>query len=70
MTDNTNFYFQNYQQWREALTVRCKINLTPEYAQERIASLENAADPHTKEFKQKYGDEYLQQVIAWFKQSI
>ena len=66
---NSHFYFQSYTEWRDALTTRCNIKLTPEYASERITSLENTNDPHTKEFKDKYGDDYLQQVIRWFKQS-
>lgn len=69
MADNADFYFKSYTEWRDALTVRCNIKLTADYARERIASLENADDPHTQEFAQKYGQVYLQQVIAWFKQA-
>ncbi|KZN68732.1 hypothetical protein N478_13795 [Pseudoalteromonas luteoviolacea S4060-1] len=66
MIDATNFYFQSYEQWRHAITVKCNINLTPEYARARIASLRDENERHTKEFAAKYGDAYLKQVIDWF----
>ncbi|TQF71419.1 hypothetical protein [Pseudoalteromonas luteoviolacea] len=66
MLDTSNFYFQTYEQWRHAITVKCNINLTPEHARSRIVSLQNSNDRHTQEFSAKYGDAYLQQVIEWF----
>ena len=67
MSDTSHFYFQSYTEWRDALTQRCKINLTKDYARARIDSLRNGNDPHTQEFAAKYGDAYLQQVIQWFE---
>jgi len=61
--------FQTFSEWRHALTVRCGIHLTPEYARERIAALENPKDRHTAEFVKCYGDSYRLQVIAWFEQA-
>ena len=69
MIDSTNFYFQSYEEWRQALTERCKINLTPDYARSRLSALRNSSDPHTQEFTAKYGDAYLQQVIQWFEKA-
>ncbi len=63
------FYFNSYPEWRDALTVRCGIRLTPEYSRERIAALENNSDRHTTEFVKCYGEAYRKQVIAWFKQA-
>lgn len=62
-------YFHTYKEWREALTVRCGIRLTPEYARERIAALQNDADRSTAEFVKFYGEDYRRQVIAWFSQA-
>ncbi|GLS26618.1 hypothetical protein [Marinibactrum halimedae] len=64
-----NFYFQSYEEWRHALTKRCNIDLTPDYARKRIAALRNSNDSHTKEFSAKYGQAYLKQVIQWFEQA-
>jgi len=69
MTDTTDFYFKNFEEWHHALTVHCKINLTPEYARSRISALQNPLDKATKAFTSKYGEAYLQQVIKWFEQA-
>ncbi|MCF6442378.1 hypothetical protein L1077_23400 [Pseudoalteromonas luteoviolacea] len=69
MNDHSSFYFQSYEQWRHAITVRCNITLTPEYARTRIAALKDASDTHTKEFAAKYGEAYLNQVIDWFSRA-
>lgn len=69
MTDTTEFYFQSFMEWRQALTERCNIKLTPEYARSRIAALQDPSDKVTQEFKSKYGEAYLQQVIKWFQQA-
>ncbi len=62
-------YFTSYDEWREALTVRCGIALTVAYAQERVAALKNPADRATGEFTRFYGEAYLRQVIAWFERA-
>ena len=64
-----NFYFQTFDEWKEALTVRCRIKLTPEYAAERIKALQNPQDRTTREFVKVYGENYLQQVIRWFEKA-
>lgn len=69
MIDTSGFYFESYAEWRQAITVRCKIDLTPDYVSARLTALRNPADPSTQEFTAKYGDAYLQQVIQWFEQA-
>lgn len=69
MTASNDFYFKDYAEWRHALTERCNIALTPDYARERITALNDAKNRTTQEFKTKYGDAYLQQVIQWFEQA-
>lgn len=64
-----DFYFHSYPEWRDALTMRCGIRLTPEYARERIAALESNSDRSTTEFVKCYGEGYRRQVIAWFKRA-
>ena len=61
--------FRSFSEWRKALTVRCGIRLTPEYARQRIGALQNPADRSTAEFVKCYGEPYLRQVIAWFEQA-
>lgn len=69
MTDTSDFYFQSYSEWHQAITERCRINLTPDYVSQRLSALRNADDPATQEFVAKYGTAYLQQVIDWFEQA-
>ncbi|MEO1035851.1 MAG: hypothetical protein AAFX44_09860 [Pseudomonadota bacterium] len=69
MTDTSDFHFQSYAEWRQALTERCGINLTPDYARSRISALQDPKNPSTKEFTATYGQAYLQQVIQWFEQA-
>lgn len=61
---------QNYAEWVECLTVRCRIPLTPEYARERIAALNDLSDASTSRFQELYGDDYRLQVIQWFERSL
>ncbi len=61
--------YQNYHEWRHALTELGGIPLTSEFARERIEALQNPGDPYTVEFQKQYGDTYLQQVIRWFEQA-
>lgn len=69
MTDTSGFYFQSYAEWRDALTQRCGIDLTADYARSRISALQDPSDKATKEFTAKYGDAYLRQVVQWFEQA-
>ena len=69
MFDTKDFYFQSYSEWHKAITERCKIDLTPEYIRSRISALQNPKDKSTQEFRVKYGEQYLLQVIEWFRQA-
>lgn len=69
MTQHTRFYFETFAEWRDALTRRCGIELTPAYARQRLAALRDPADPTTREFTAKYGQAYLDQVVAWFERA-
>lgn len=69
MADQVGFYFSSFMDWRRALTQQCNINLTSEYARERILALQDQSNPATREFSAKYGDAYLQQVIQWFQRA-
>ena len=69
MPNTSDFYFKSYAEWQQAITVKCNIKLTADYIRSRISSLQNSSDKTTKEFTDKYGEVYLQQVIQWFEQA-
>ena len=69
MAEQRGFYFSTYMEWRHALTEKCNISLSSEYARSRILALQDLGNSATREFTSKYGDEYRQQVIQWFEQA-
>ncbi|MEM8562966.1 MAG: hypothetical protein AAGF57_12060 [Pseudomonadota bacterium] len=69
MSDTRHFYFQDYAEWHQAITQRCNIKLTAEYARSRLSALRDSGDPTTREFVAKYGEAYLRQVIEWFERA-
>jgi len=61
--------FNDFHEWREAITVRCGLALSHEYCTERIAALKDEAVPSTRIFIKEYGDGYRQAVVSWFEQA-
>ncbi|HWL09839.1 MAG TPA: hypothetical protein VNQ76_15645 [Planctomicrobium sp.] len=57
---------RTYQEWKECITVRCRIPLTHEFITRRLNELRNPDDPSTREFVRKYGQDYTDPVIGWF----
>ncbi len=41
-------YFEDYNEWREAITIRSGISLTADYCRERIDALRHAGDESTR----------------------
>lgn len=62
----TTDYFESYEEWHEAITQRCGLDLTEAYCDERIRALGNRKDPATRAFLDLYGEAYLGKVVSWF----
>jgi len=60
---------QTYEQWKHCITIDCGLELTTDYIAERISSLQNNNDHYTQQFVKLYGQQYLNQVLNWFKQA-
>lgn len=60
-------YFESYEEWREAITGRCGLNLTAAYCGERISALRDARDESTSAFIRHYGIAYRDRVVSWFE---
>jgi len=67
--DNESVIPATYEQWRHCIEVRCNIRLTPSYIRERLAELQDGTHVKTRDFARHYGDEQLQQTIAWFERA-
>lgn len=59
----------SYADWRECITVRCGISLTPVYVERRLAELQDKDTAETKCFTELYGDAHLRRVLTWFGQA-
>ena len=68
MTDDFTIT-STYEQRRQCIEVRCTIPLTPEHVIERLEELANGKHPKSKSFATLYGEQHLQQTIAWFRQA-
>jgi len=61
--------FNDFNEWHQAITVRCGLTLSHQYCAERITALQDEAIPSTKNFIKEYGENYRQTVIQWFQQA-
>ena len=57
---------QTFEQWKSCIVNDCKINLTKEFAQQRLAVYQNKGNQETKKFISLYGEQHLQNIINWF----
>jgi len=57
-----------FHQWKNCIIKDCKINLTKDFAQQRLAVYNDRNNAHTKEFLKLYGEQHLQNIINWFNQ--
>ena len=60
---------ENYDDWKQCITVDCGIPLTLAYVEQRLAALRNPKEYGTKRFTELYGEAYLGHVIGWFEQA-
>jgi hypothetical protein len=59
---------QTFEQWRNCITEECKIELTKEYAQQRLDIYQDNNNPETQIFISLYGEEHLSNIIQWLQQ--
>jgi hypothetical protein len=61
--------FSEFHEWRDAITRRCGLELTAAYCAERVQALMDSSVPSTKNFVETYGEDYLRNVISWFRRA-
>lgn len=59
---------QTFNDWKNCIVYDCKINLTKDFAQQRLAVYQDKKSHETQKFIQLYGEAHLQNIINWFKQ--
>lgn len=60
---------QSYEDWKHCITALCRIPLTSEYIESRIAALADRSDPGTERFARTWGEDHLARVQSWFFQA-
>jgi hypothetical protein len=58
-----------YEQWHKCITVHCGIDLTHDFARQRINALGDPKSAEAKKFATLYGDAHRTQVVNWFQRA-
>jgi hypothetical protein len=56
---------QTFDDWKNCIINDCKINLTKEFAEKRLAVYTNKNNPETQKFIWLYGEQHFQNIINW-----
>lgn len=65
----TDDFFVSYEEWRDAMHQRCRIDLSREYCAERVRALQDLSDPATVQFIELFGQAYRDKVSDWFERA-
>ena len=55
-----------YNEWTNCIVNECKIDLTKEFAKQRLKIYLDSNQEETKRFISLYGDAHLKNIIIWF----
>jgi hypothetical protein len=58
---------QTFEQWKNCIVNDCKINLTKDFAQQRLTVYQDKKNNETQKFVSLYGEQHLQNIIYWFE---
>ena len=59
---------QTFAEWKHCIEHDCKIELTKDFAQKRLAVYQDKKNPETQKFISLYGEQHLNNIIKWFRQ--
>ena len=59
---------QTFNDWTNCIVNDCKINLTKDFAEKRLAVYQDNQNTETQKFISLYGEQHLNNIIQWFKQ--
>lgn len=59
----------SYDEWRHCITVKCKVALTAQYVEQRLAVLRDPGADETRTFRRLYGDGHWRAVLGWFERA-
>lgn len=61
---------QTFDEWQNCIVNDCKINLTKDFAKQRLAVLQDEQNEETRKFITLYGAHHLSNIIRWFSKYI
>jgi hypothetical protein len=59
---------QTFTEWKKCIEQDCKIELTKDFAKQRLSVYENAQNAETIKFIELYGEQHLKNIISWLQQ--
>lgn len=59
---------QTFNEWKNCIINDCKINLTKDFAERRLAVYQDRQNSETQKFISLYGEQHLQNIINWLTQ--
>jgi hypothetical protein len=59
---------QTFNDWTNCIVTDCKINLSKDFIQQRLAVYQDKRNAETLKFISHYGKQHLNNIIQWFKQ--
>lgn len=58
---------QTYEQWKNCIVNDCKINLTKNFANQRLAIYQDNKNVETQKFISLYGEQHHSNIINWLE---
>lgn len=58
---------QDFETWRDCITIKCGIALSPAFARQRLAIYRQVTHIETAEFIRLYGSRHYQNIVAWLE---
>jgi len=58
---------QTFNDWKNCIVNDCKIDLTEEFANQRLLVYQDNKNSETQKFISLYGEQHLQNIINWLK---
>ena len=57
---------QTFTDWTNCIVNDCKINLTKDFAQQRLTVYQDKQNQETQKFISLYGEQHYSNIINWF----
>ncbi len=56
-----------YDEWKDCITIKCGIELTPNYVRERLDELADKKNFKTSKLIEFWGEPHYRDIVTWFQ---